>query len=383
MSEEIKKENYRLFTDNLSGGGLRESIKDFAELPYKQGDYESRHWGHNRHSLCSYPSKLTPSIPYHLINHFTSEGETILDPMSGVGTIPFEACLNSRMGIGIDLSPLAYTITRAKLKSYDPMEVRIALKEIKEYIQDHHKDYEVNKIEEEIQEFFHDKTLQEILAAREFFKNKNQDQYFLLRACTSHILHGNRPYALSRRSHNVIPIPPKGEFEYKPLLDSLSDKVERTLKYIPPSEFVEGAAYQADAFELNQMVPSADVIITSPPFLKTTEFLRQNRVRLWFNGWGYEKQEEMKKQFLENQEMSEYIGLLSPFSECLDSGSLCVIHTGVVNGNDMALEFAEEAPNFGFSPLGVVYENTEAMESQGRTDRGSTKEHQFLILRRH
>jgi len=382
MSEIKEYKNYRLYSNNLGNKDYQDAIEELAELPYKQGDYESRHWGHNRHSLCSYPSKLTPSIPYHLIQLFTQEGETVLDPMAGVGTIPFEACLNGRRGMGIDLSPLAYTVTRAKLKSYDPMEVRFALRDLKKHIQDHSEEFDVSRIEEEIQEFFHDKTLQEILAAREFFGDKDEDEYFLLRACTSHILHGNRPYALSRRSHNVIPIPPKGEFEYKPLIDSLSDKIERTLKYNPASEFVEGTAYQTDAFKLNQVISSADAIITSPPFLKTTEFLRQNRVRLWFNGWDYERQEETKEQFLENQEMSEYVELLSSFYECLDAGGLCVIHTGVVNGNDMALEFAEKAPNHGFSPLGIIYENTEAMESQGRTDRGSTKEHQFLILRR-
>jgi len=382
MSEIKEYKNYRLYPNNLGDEDSQDAIEELAELPYKQGDYESRHWGHNRHSLCSYPSKLTSSIPHHLIQLFTQEGETVLDPMAGVGTIPFEASLNGRRGIGIDLSPLAYTITRAKLKSYDPIEVRFALRELKKYIQNYSEDFDVSSVEEEIQEFFHDKTLQEILAAQDFFKNKDEDKYFLLRACTSHILHGNRPYALSRRSHNVIPIPPKGEFEYKPLIDSLSDKIERTLKYNTPSEFIDGTAYQTNAFELNQVISSADAIITSPPFLKTTEFLRQNRVRLWFNGWNYEKQEEMKEQFLENQELSKYVELLSCFNECLDAGSLCVIHTGVVNGNDMALEFAEKAPNYEFSPLGVVYENTEAMESQGRTDRGSTKEHQFLILRR-
>lgn len=382
MSERVETQNYRLFDEHLEDAGLRQSIERLAELGYKQGDYESRHWGHNRHSLCSYPSKLTPSIPYHLVEIFTEKGETVLDPMAGVGTIPFEASLNGRKGIGVDLSPLAYTVTRAKLRSYDPMEVRFALRDLKQFIQEHRSSYEVGGVEEEIQEFFHDKTLQEILAAQEFFEGKEDDRHYLLKAGVSHILHGNRPYALSRRSHNVIPIPPKGDFEYKPLIDSLSDKVERTLKYNLPPEFVDGEAYQADVFDVNQVVDSVDAIITSPPFLKTTEFLRQNRVRLWFNGWNYEKQEEMKQQFLENMDMASYVSLLTQFYECLEADSLCILHTGVVNGDDMALEIAKSAPEHGFAPLGIVYENTEAMESQGRTDRGSTKEHQFLVLRR-
>jgi len=382
MSEGIESKNYRLFDEYLDDGDLREGIKELSNLPYKQGDYESRHWGHNRHSLCSYPSKLTPSIPYHLVDIFTDAGDSVLDPMSGVGTIPFEASLNGRQGIGVDLSPLAYTVTQAKLKSYDPMEVRFALREVKQFIQKNRDQYDSEGVEEEIQEFFHDKTLREILAAKDFFEGKEEDRYYLLKACTSHILHGNRPYALSRRSHNVIPIPPKGDFEYNPLIDSLSDKVERTLKYNLPPEFTEGEAYRGDAFDVEELVGSVDAIVTSPPFLKTTEFLRQNRVRLWFNGWRYDKQDKMKQDFLEDKEMQSYTDLLGPFSRCLGSGSLCILHTGVINGEDMALNFAENATEHGFSPLGIVYENTEAMESQGRTDRGSTKEHQFLILKR-
>ena len=32
------------------------------ELPYKQGQYVGRNWGHPWHSLCSYHGKLKPDI---------------------------------------------------------------------------------------------------------------------------------------------------------------------------------------------------------------------------------------------------------------------------------------------------------------------------------
>ena len=37
------------------------------------------------------------------------------DPFSGSGTVPLEACLNGRHGIGSDLSPLAVVLTRGKI----------------------------------------------------------------------------------------------------------------------------------------------------------------------------------------------------------------------------------------------------------------------------
>ena len=78
--------------------------------------------------------------------------------------------------------------------------------------------------------FFQEKTRAEILIVRDFLINsinesegERQAALCLVGTCCAHILHGNRPYALSRRSHNVIPIPPKGEFEYKSLIKSLKE----------------------------------------------------------------------------------------------------------------------------------------------------------------
>lgn len=36
-----------------------------------------------------------------------------------------------------------------------------------------------------------------------------------------HILHGNRPYALSRKSHPITPYAPTGDYIYKALLGNL------------------------------------------------------------------------------------------------------------------------------------------------------------------
>ena len=71
------------------------------------------------------------------------------------------------------------------------------------------------EMEEEIQDFFEDKTSREIIAARQWLEKESEGfqtnpPALFVAACLAHILHGNRPYALSRRSHNIIPIPPKG-----------------------------------------------------------------------------------------------------------------------------------------------------------------------------
>lgn len=101
---------------------FRKKAEEFvSDLPYKKPPYGNRNWGHPWHSLCSYHGKLKPAIAHWLVSDFTKEGDVVLDPLCGVGTIPFEACLQGRIGIGNDLSELAYPfIMPVTMNIYDP-----------------------------------------------------------------------------------------------------------------------------------------------------------------------------------------------------------------------------------------------------------------------
>ena len=92
--------------------------------PYKRRPYGQRNWGGPLHSLCSYQGKLKPSIAHFLVKYFTSPGEVVLDPLAGIGTIPLEARRMGRIGLGNDLSPLAYAVTSAKLEYLDSSVLR-------------------------------------------------------------------------------------------------------------------------------------------------------------------------------------------------------------------------------------------------------------------
>ena len=85
--------------------------------------------------MCSYHGKLKPAIAHFLIKNFTKKGDTVLDPLSGVGTIPFEACLQGRIGIGNDLSEMAYVVTKAKLEKADVENVFKVIDKLENYIE--------------------------------------------------------------------------------------------------------------------------------------------------------------------------------------------------------------------------------------------------------
>jgi len=239
-------------------------------------------------------------------------------------------------------------------------------------------------VADEIRAFYEPKTFIEILKARRFFLEvASQDNVSsFLTSCIAHLLHGNRPYALSRRSHNMFPIPPKGEFQYKSLVESLKQKVERTLGEELPQDFVKGEAYLAAAKKTPLSDHSADAIVTSPPFLGTTDFLRHNRIRLWFCGWDYDKQMTMRSEFLEQAtSVDAYRPILNECRRVLKNNGIVIVHLGVVKKRDMGKELIPLASECGFASLGTVYEDTTTMETYGRTDRGSTHQHEFLFLR--
>ena len=140
-----------------NGIDLEKSVKVLSSLPHRRGKYASRNWGHRFHFLMSYPSKLKPSIAFHLVNLFTREGEIVLDPFSGVGTIPFEACSQGRLGVGSDLSPVAYHVTKAKVDPPSIQQAEKQLDELNNFIEQSKKNIELN-VEEEIVPYYHPET---------------------------------------------------------------------------------------------------------------------------------------------------------------------------------------------------------------------------------
>lgn len=80
----------------------------FADLDTLPTRSESPHQFH------PYPAKFKPQIPAELIAAFSSEGDTVLDPMSGSGTTAVEALRLGRNAMSSDSNPISALITRAK-----------------------------------------------------------------------------------------------------------------------------------------------------------------------------------------------------------------------------------------------------------------------------
>lgn len=364
------------------------------ERPYALPPYSKRNWGGRLHSLCSYQGKLKPSIAHFLIKWFTEPDATVLDPMCGVGTIPLEARIQGRAAVASDRSDLAVTVSTAKLERADRVASLGVLARLSAFIEASSAPTEQLMMEEEadfglngaISEYFHPTTLREILLARRFCADADLSMPGTASVLTAilHILHGNRPYALSRRSHPVTPLKPTGASVYRSLVAGVGQRLHQTLPELAALPGV-GHALRADFGELPLAPGSVNAVITSPPFAQSLRFFSSNWMRLWFCGWGASDFRERPVGYLESEQKrdftSAYRRFFAAMHRVLAPEALLVMHVGATRSFDMAEHLVPLlAPEFR-----LVYEGAEHLdgpESHGLSDKGSTVRHHFLFCRR-
>jgi DNA modification methylase len=375
--------------ESLRRGVLWASFK--SQLPHQQGEFAKRNWGHPLHSLCSYQGKMKPSLASHLVKTFVPAGGTLLDPFGGVGTIPFEAALAGIKTFSFDISPAALHISNAKLGRPVRDESERTIQALDDFIQASGPNKEdaagIDKIKFNgpLRDYFHPRTFDEVIAARRFFASNmpSSPSGSLVLASLLHILHGNRPYALSRRSHPITPFSPTGSSEYRALIPRLREKVERSLNSELPTTFVPGKVMRQDAAAWwAPSVCDLDAIITSPPFFDSTRFYLANWMRLWFCGWDAEDFRTKPLAFVDERQKRDlgvYRPLFRQARERLKRGGVFVMHLGKSSKCDMAKELAVMAAPW-FRVADVFSESVEHCESHGIRDKGTVSEHAYLVL---
>jgi hypothetical protein len=236
-----------------------------------------------------------------------------------------------------------------------------------------------------VRDYFHPETLDEILKARKvlaLFPPVESGEYFVW-ACLLHVLHGNRPYALSRTSHSITPFSPTGPFEYRGVIDRTERKIRLALSDPLPENFVSSKALEGDFRALpGRLTSRFDTIITSPPFLGM-RFDRPNWLRLWFCGWEQESFLSQSKSFLEREQISSWECYAEFFEVChelLFTSGMMVLHLGSSRSDPM-LERLRDMAASQFSLVGEVAEAVGGNERHGLRDKGRTTAHHLLFFR--
>ena len=362
-----------------------------ATLPHQKIPYSKKNWGHPNHSLCSYGGKLKPAIAHYLVDMFVPPNGVVFDPFSGVGTIPFEAALNGKKSFGIDISLPAFYVSSAKVTTYNQEKSYAYLNNLKNYVENETlmpKDLEIAKsfgFNKKLADYFEKNTMKEILLARRFcakYPPRNPNEMVVV-ASILHVLHGNRPYALSRRSHPITPYAPTGAFEYKNLYEKVKNKLDKAFAEALPDNFCNGRIFWHDSTEVwPQEINNLDAIITSPPFFDSTRFYLANWMRLWFCGWNVEDFKSKPLLYVEErqkQNFEVYDNIYRQARERLKSNGVLVFHLGRSTKCNMAERILSTSKRY-FSKFDLFDECVEHCQTHGIRDKGTVTNHQYLIL---
>ncbi|MCH4548062.1 hypothetical protein MK632_20195 [Rhizobium changzhiense] len=374
-----------------SGSFFEQQIATFAaEPPHTTKPYSSRAWGHGLHSLSSYQGKLKPALAHWLVNRFTSIDEAILDPLGGVGTVAFEAGLSGRKAYTCDLSPFASSVARGKVA---PPSLSLLEHELDSFFSDvedadlTEEDYRAAEfgLNAKVKDYYHSETLIQVLKARKLLMNGelSKERNFV-KAVLLHILHGNRPYALSRTSHPITPFNPTGDFEFRDMNGRIAERCRRLLNLPLPPQFVPGTAFHSDFRNLVSLLDrTIDAVICSPPF-PGMRFDRPNWLRMWFCGWLETDFHNTSKRFLERQQgrtfevYNEYFAICN---EVLNPGGRVILHVGGSKGYDMAQALKKIGMRY-LRYSGMISEAVDHVEKHGIVDKGLTSAHLLLFFER-
>ena len=292
---------------------------------------QTQRQGHSLHYIVPYQACFAPQIPEFFIKNFSNEGDVVLDPFCGRGTTVFEANQQNRIGIGVDVSPLALEIAKSKLKNVTYEQVKERLYQI---------DFSKENLDgyKEFKDIYHPKTYSQIMNLKEQLTGSSVDT--LIRSVVFGRLHGHSNGFFSVWTFNVISFSKeriKRQSEKRGLKPDFRDIVPRILKKAktvlenPVIGQPKSKLFKSDSRTLPIKSDSVDLVVTSPPFLNVINYIDDNWLRFWFLGFN---KEELRTTLIQTGDIQEYKNFikdsLKEMNRVLKKDKYCIVEVGDV-----------------------------------------------------
>lgn len=253
---------------------------------------------HRFHSICPYFAMFPETFVEKHLAASPHRG-VVFDPFCGRGTAVFQALLQDRDAAGSDVNPVAVCISGAKSAPPGQSEVETRLAEL----QAGYREANDSGLDGAYSEFFrlcfHRDTLPQVLYLRSALDWRHRkDDRFLAALCLG-ALHGEShrsPSYFSNRMPRTISTKPDYSVRwwrangYLPPARDAFEILERMIEYrfrTPPPRRT-GSVTEVDARRTGEAFPGltgrVTDIITSPPYLDTTNYREDQWLRLWFLG---------------------------------------------------------------------------------------------------
>jgi len=292
---------------------------------------QQRLWGHPFHPMCSYLASFPAALTHAFIARYSRPGDVVLDPFSGRGTTPLQACAEGRIGVGNDLNPFAQLLTAAKVEPATRAQAATRLAQLRLAWNVDSAAWQalgtrvtanptaadalvpaagssagpragVEAVPVEVALAFHPRTLGQLLFVRASLHLEGVTDRFLAAAITG-ILHGKSASYLSELMPNTFSMAPRYVRDFalrtafaspeRDVFDGLSKKLDRLFRQPPPR--TTGIALLGDARDVAPRARAAlravgrpdraRLVVTSPPYLRVVKYGYYNWLRTWFLGF--------------------------------------------------------------------------------------------------
>jgi hypothetical protein len=260
--------------------------------------WTSRQRAANRLHEISYRACFKAQLPRFFIERLTSVGDRVYDPFMGRGTSVLEAALIDRVPLGTDVNPLSRILVEPRLNPPTLDQIAGRLEQLS--LQGS------TATPDELDVFYHQDTLREICALREYFAERERTGTMdsvdgWIRMVAVNRLTGHSPgffsvytlppnQAVSVSAQRKInerrgQTPPRRSVrelilrKSKSLLSDCGDRERAALARVR-----HDAKLLADDAEATPEIPTSSVqlIVTSPPFLDVVQYAADNWLRCWF-----------------------------------------------------------------------------------------------------
>ena len=248
--------------------------------------------GHSLHEV-SYRACYKPQLPAFFIKRFCKVDDVVYDPFMGRGTTLIEAQLHGCRAYGNDINPLSQVLTKPRLTPPTLSQIEQRLQEIALPRN--------NATDPDLLVFFERGTLQELYGWRQYFRQKQEDNQFDRTDAWLQMVACNRLTGHSKGFFSVYTLPPnqatsvqaqqkinqkRGQTpEYRDTKQLILKKSKQLLRHSIPDRFWRDDArlFTESADQTTQIRnDSVDLVVTSPPFLDTVNYIQDNWLRMWF-----------------------------------------------------------------------------------------------------
>ena len=253
---------------------------------------------HRFHSICPYFAMFPEAFVRKHLAASRLHG-VVFDPFCGRGTTVFQALLQDREAAGSDVNPVAVCISGAKCDPPGQSEVDTRLEELHDRFCDADQSGWHGDNAEFFNLCFHRDTLTQILYLRSVLDwRRRKDDRFIAALCLG-ALHGEShrsPNCFSNRMPRTISTKPDYSVRwwrqngYLPPPRDVFKILERMIAYrfrTPPPRKA-GRVVEVNARQAGEKFPRlkgrVTDVITSPPYLDTTNYREDQWLRLWFLG---------------------------------------------------------------------------------------------------